>query len=106
MSILSFRDVSLRYPDVIPASGSRPFYADTALGAAALLTLFCIMFGARDLDSSRRHEGLVATIAFESLVKLLAFLAVGVFVTFGMFAGPADIFDASYLPPKEERMLP
>src|SRR5688500_2394775 len=81
-------DVLLRYPDVIPASGSRPFYADTALGAAALLTLFCIMFGARDLDSSRRHEGLVATIAFESLVKLLAFLAVGAFVTFGMFSGP------------------
>src|SRR6188474_3323773 len=32
-------DVLLKYPDVIPASGSRPFYADTALGAAALLTL-------------------------------------------------------------------
>jgi Na+/proline symporter len=40
------------------------------------------MFGARDIDSSRRHEGLVATIAFESLVKLLAFLAVGAFVTY------------------------
>jgi phosphoserine phosphatase RsbU/P len=85
-------DVLLRYPDVIPASGSRPFYADTAFGAAVLLTLFCMMFGARDLDSSRRHEGLVATIAFESLVKLLAFLAVGVFVTFGVFGGPSDIF--------------
>jgi Na+/proline symporter len=76
--------VLLRYPEVgtdLVLSASRPFYADTAFGAAVILTLFGIMFGARDLDSSRRHEGLVATIAFESLVKLLAFLAVGAFVT-------------------------
>lgn len=85
-------DVLLGYPDVIPPSSGQHLHADTALGAAALLTLFCIMFGARDLDSSRRHEGLVATIAFESLVKLLAFLAVGLFVTFGLFNGPAEIF--------------
>jgi signal transduction histidine kinase/Na+/proline symporter len=85
-------DVLLRYPDAMTSSGRGPFYTDTALGVAALLTLFCIMFGARDLDSSRRHEGLVATIAFESLVKLVAFLAVGVFVTYVAFAGPADIF--------------
>jgi signal transduction histidine kinase/Na+/proline symporter len=98
-------DVLLRYPDVLPATGSRPFYADTALGAAALLTLFCIMFGARDLDSSRRHEGLVATIAFESLVKLLAFLAVGAFVTFGMFSGPAAIFERATAHPEYARLL-
>ena len=98
-------DVLLRYPDVIPPSGSRPFYADTALGAAALLTLFCIMFGARDLDSSRRHEGLVATIAFESIVKLLAFLAVGVFVTFGAFGGPADIFERAAARPEYAHLL-
>jgi signal transduction histidine kinase/Na+/proline symporter len=84
-------DVLLRHPDLMAGAGSRPIYADTALGAAVLLTLFCIMFGARDLDSSRRHEGLVATIAFESLVKLLAFLAVGAFVTYVAFDGPADI---------------
>lgn len=85
-------DVLLRHPDATVPLASRPFFVDTALGVAALLTLFCIMFGARDLDSSRRHEGLVATIAFESLIKLLAFLAVGVFVTYGAFSGPADIF--------------
>ena len=35
---------------------------------------------------------MVAAIAFESLVKLLAFLAVGVFVTFGMYDGFGDLF--------------
>jgi phosphoserine phosphatase RsbU/P len=98
-------DVLLRYPEMTSPSGSRPFYADTALVAAVLLTLFCIMFGARDLDSSRRHEGLVATIAFESLVKLLAFLAVGAFVTFGIFGGPTDIFERATAHPAYAHLL-
>jgi hypothetical protein len=38
---------------------------------------------------TERHEGMVAAIAFESVVKLLAFLAVGVFVTWGLFDGPS-----------------
>jgi sigma-B regulation protein RsbU (phosphoserine phosphatase) len=88
-------EVLLQYPEVTTAlvpSGGRPFYADTAFWTAGILTVFGIMFGARDLDSSRRHEGLVATIAFESLVKLLAFLAVGIVVTYGVFGGFVDIF--------------
>ncbi|MFN8637459.1 MAG: ATP-binding protein [Chloroflexota bacterium] len=98
-------DVLLRYPEVIPPAGNRPFYSDTALGVAVLLTLFCIMFGARDLDSSRRHEGLVATIAFESLVKLLAFLAVGVYVTYVTFGGPADVFGRAAAIPETALLL-
>jgi Na+/proline symporter len=89
-------EVLLLYPEVtselVPVGG-RPFYADTAFATALVLTLFGIMFGARDLDSSRRHEGLVATIAFESMVKLLAFLAVGVFVSTASFGGLLDIFE-------------
>jgi signal transduction histidine kinase/Na+/proline symporter len=101
-------EVLLRYPvvttDLVP-SGARPFYADTAFGAAVVLTVFGIMFGARDLDSSRRHEGLVATIAFESLVKLVAFLAVGVFATYALFGGAGDIFARIATQPAYARML-
>lgn len=57
-----------------------------------ILGIFAIIFGARRLDSSERHEGLIFAIAFESIVKLLAFLVVGVFVTYGMFGGFSDIF--------------
>ncbi|MCI0546347.1 MAG: ATP-binding protein [Candidatus Rokubacteria bacterium] len=101
-------EVLLRYPDVSSAlvpSASRPFYADTAFGTAVILTVFGIMFGARDLDSSRRHEGLVATIAFESLVKLLAFVAVGAFVTYGVFGGLVDIFARTASRPEYARLL-
>ena len=58
-----------------------------------LLGIFSIIFGARKLDSSERHEGLVFAIAFESIVKLIAFVFVGVFVTYGLFDGFMDIFD-------------
>lgn len=60
--------------------------------AAVILSAFGIIFGARTLRSSERHEGLVAAIAFESIVKLVAFLIVGIFVTYVMFDGFTDIF--------------
>jgi signal transduction histidine kinase len=59
---------------------------------ALALAGFTIVFGTRHLDSSERHEGMVAAIAFESVVKLLAFLLMGAFVTYGMFNGMGDIF--------------
>jgi PAS domain S-box-containing protein len=57
------------------------------------LGIFAIIFGARRLDSSERHGGLVFAIAFESIVKLLAFVLVGIFVTFSLFHGFNDILD-------------
>ena len=65
---------------------------DTALQIALILAAFTILFGTRHLDATERHEGMVAAIAFESLVKLLAFLVVGAFVTFGMYRGFGHIF--------------
>ena len=56
-----------------------------------VLGIFAIIFGARRLDSSERHGGLIFAIAFESLVKLVAFLAVGFFVTYGLFDGFGEI---------------
>lgn len=65
---------------------------DTALVVAVILGIFGIIFGARHLDASERHEGLVAAIALESVVKIVAFVAAGLFVTYGLFDGFTDIF--------------
>jgi Na+/proline symporter/nitrogen-specific signal transduction histidine kinase len=86
--------ILVQYPE-IAASGARdvaPVLSDTAFWMALLLATFTILFGTRHLDASERHEGLVAAIAFESLVKLLAFMAVGAFVTYGIYDGFADLF--------------
>ncbi|WP_234553391.1 sensor histidine kinase [Thermus caliditerrae] len=59
-------------------SGEKEPLADVAFPTALFLALFAILFGTRRLDPSERHQGLVLAVAFESLVKLLAFLLVGV----------------------------
>ncbi|RDB42029.1 histidine kinase [Halomonas sp. DQ26W] len=68
------------------------FWVDKSFWVALVLAVFIILFGTRHLDASERHEGMVAAIAFESLVKLVAFLTIGVFVVFVMFNGPMDLF--------------
>lgn len=68
------------------------FWMDKSLWIALVLAVFIILFGTRHLDASERHEGMVAAIALESLVKLVAFMAVGIFVVFVMFEGPAALF--------------
>jgi len=66
---------------------------DTAFYVALVLAVFGILFGARHLDPTDRHEGMVAAVAFESLVKLFAFLAIGILVSFFLFSGWRDLFD-------------
>lgn len=62
-----------------------------ALGFCATLTLFAILFGARHISPREKHEGLVLAIAFESVVKLLALVTVGVFALFGVFGGTSGL---------------
>src|ERR1043165_6120053 len=68
--------ILLHYPDIsMPASaGVAPLASDTAFWVAMILAAFTILFGTRHLAAAEHHEGMVAAIAFESLVKLLAFL--------------------------------
>ncbi len=70
-----------------------PVFKDTAFYIALILAIFTILFGTRHIDATERHEGLVAAIAFESIVKLLAFLAAGIFVTYGIYNGFGDIIE-------------
>jgi Na+/proline symporter/signal transduction histidine kinase len=69
-----------------------PLVQDTALYVALLLAAFTILFGTRHLDASERHEGMVAAVAFESVVKLIAFLVAGGYVVYALFDGFGDLF--------------
>lgn len=69
----------------------KTFLIDKSFWVAIVLAIFIILFGTRHLDASERHEGMVAAIAFESIVKLLAFLAAGIFVVFWLYQGPMDL---------------
>src|SRR5947207_5653707 len=99
--------ILVQYPDIImPANvGALSIRQDTALWVALILAAFTIAFGTRHLDAAEHHQGMVAAIAFESLVKLLAFLAVGAWVTWGLFDGFADIFARTAALPDLRPML-
>ncbi len=86
-------------------SAIRHWTADGTFYVALALAGFAMMFGARHLDSTERYEGMVAAIAFESVVKLVAFLAVGIFVTWGLFGGLSDIFAKAQAVPSLARLL-
>jgi Na+/proline symporter/nitrogen-specific signal transduction histidine kinase len=78
---------------------------DTAFYVAMVLAGFTMVFGARHLDSTERHEGMVAAIAFESVIKLVAFLAVGGFVVWGLFDGLGDVFARAAAEPATQKLL-
>ncbi|MGA8050607.1 MAG: sensor histidine kinase [Burkholderiales bacterium] len=97
----------LQYPAVtMPANTAAvPVLHDTTLWVALMLAAFTIAFGTRHLYAAEHHHGMVAAIAFESLVKLLAFLAVGAWVTFGIYDGFADVFSRAAADPNLSPML-
>ena len=83
-----------------PPLPQRAWWNDGTFYVALALAGFTMVFGTRHLDNTERHEGMVAAIAFESIIKLAAFLAVGVFVTWGLFAGPSDLFGRALAVPE------
>jgi signal transduction histidine kinase len=71
---------------------SEPILEDAGLWAAALLTIFAMLFGSRSIQPGERHHGMVAAVAFDSLIKLISLMAVGLFVGYGLFDGFGDLF--------------
>jgi Na+/proline symporter/nitrogen-specific signal transduction histidine kinase len=89
-----------QYPAVrMPRPMDLPLWHDSAFIIAMLLAAFAVLFGTRQLDASERHEGVVAAVALESIVKLIAFISVGLVVAarilgLGGTAPPLTLNDA------------
>ncbi|MCP5161654.1 MAG: hybrid sensor histidine kinase/response regulator [Hahellaceae bacterium] len=75
-----------------PPDFDKPVWLDTSFWIALVMALFGIFFGTRHLDVTEHHQGLMQAVAFESIVKLVAFCCVGLFVCYEMFDGFDDIF--------------
>ena len=88
-----------------PVAAPLSWWRDSTFYFALALAGFTCAFGTRHQGSAEKHEGLVAAIAFESVVKLVAFLSVGAFVTWGLFNGPADLFGRALAVPELHALL-
>ncbi len=91
---LQFKAVAMSI-DVLAGTGgeagpARHPLVDPALYVALLLALFAILFGTRQIDATEHHHGMILAIALESLVKLVAFVAVGTFAL-GHLPGSDDV---------------
>ena len=89
---LQLKAVSFGFDLPMGASADGSHLVDSALTIAMMLAAFAILFGTRDLVSTENHHGMVLAIAFESLVKLAAFLAVGLYAVYGLRNGIADAY--------------
>jgi Na+/proline symporter/signal transduction histidine kinase len=89
-----------------PASGAmQPVLGDIALYVAVAMAIFAVLFGTRHIDATEHQDGLMLAIATESIVKLVAFVGVGIFVTFWMFDGPLALFARALEQPSTAAVL-
>ena len=103
---LQLRAIAVSFSVITPDVGLADFgpFSDTGLIVAAILAAFTILFGTRHLTADERHQGIVAAIAVESLVKLVAMGAVGIFVVFALWGGPGAMFSAIAENPEMQRI--
>src|SRR6266581_3473747 len=86
-------------------AATQPVLGDISLFVALSMATFAVLFGTRHIDATEHQDGLMLAIATESIVKLFAFVAVGAFVTFWMFDGPAALFARALETPATAAML-
>lgn len=87
------------------APAGMPMSDDGALFVALFMAAFAVLFGTRHIDATEHQDGLMLAIATESIVKLVSFLVVGIFVTFVMFPGPLALFTRALSAPPTAAVL-
>jgi Na+/proline symporter/signal transduction histidine kinase/CheY-like chemotaxis protein len=97
--------VSTILAEASPGAVAQPLLGDIALFVALAMATFAVLFGTRHIDATEHQDGLMLAIAAESIVKLVAFLAVGIFVTFVMFHGPFALFARALAEPRTASVL-
>src|ERR1700719_3534096 len=81
-----------------------PIIGDIALMVTLAMAAFAVLFGTRQTDATEHQHGLMLAVATESIVKLVAFLAAGTFVTFWMF-DPVELMQRAMKTPEAVRAI-
>jgi Na+/proline symporter/signal transduction histidine kinase len=81
-----------------------PIVGDIALIVTLAMAMFAVLFGTRQTNATEHQHGLMLAVATESIIKLVTFLAAGLFVTFWMF-GPTELIDRALKTPEAARAI-
>ena len=102
---LQLKAVGYTFDLLTGRSAASGILGDASFWAALALSIFAGLFGARSLVASERHEGMVAAVVFESVVKLAAFLVIGLYITFSIGGGLPQIFNKALADPNLARLF-
>jgi len=87
---LQLKAVTLSFDYVLEESA--PGQVDTALVVAALMAIFTLLFGTRHIDTTEHQSGLMLAVSFESFIKVVAFVGLGLYCLYAIFDGPVDMW--------------
>jgi len=101
---LQLKAISETFEIMIGESGyvSTSIFDDSTFYIAVLLAVFAAFFGTQATDASEKHRGIVVSVAFESILKLVFFLIIGIYVTYYLFDGTNDIYNKISITPNFE----
>jgi Na+/proline symporter/signal transduction histidine kinase len=94
---LQIKAISKSFETLTGVASGQYFFQDSAFYIVIILIVFTLLFGTRKIQSNETHEGMIFAISVEAVLKLVAFLVVGVFVTFWVNDGFADVFEKRLL---------
>ncbi|MEY8840508.1 sodium:solute symporter, partial [Cribrihabitans sp. XS_ASV171] len=92
---LQLQSITLSFETFSQADPTAGIYREggSVFWVAVGLAVFAILFGTRNLDANERHHGVMTAVAVEAVVKLIALLAVGIFVVWGLSGGVSQTLD-------------
>lgn len=89
---LQLKSISDTFHIVTKTESSPNIFYDTTTYACIALALFASYYGTRYVDASEKRRGIVTAVALESILKLVFFLIIGIYVTYFVFDGFDDIY--------------
>ena len=101
---LQIKAISDTFHLVTKTENPSNIFTDTATYVVLLIAIFSSYYGTRYVDASEKRLGIISAVAVESFLKLIFFIILGVFVTYGIFNGFDDIYEkAKNLPEFTQR---
>ncbi|MBU4538044.1 MAG: ATP-binding protein [Weeksellaceae bacterium] len=96
---LQIKAISETFHLITSTENSNNIFLDTASYVVLIIALFSAYYGTKYVDASEKRLGIISAVAFESFLKLIFFVILGLFVVYGIFNGFDDIYEqASKLP--------
>ena len=101
---LQIKAISDTFHLVTKSENPNNIFTDTATYVVLLIAIFSSYYGTRYVDASEKRLGIISAVAVESFLKLIFFVILGIFVTYGIFNGFDDIYEkAKNLPDFTQR---